>query len=146
MPNQPMQKRFRFPVDFVTWWSMGYDVPDHSIDEFEHMTATHYPEVFELASESFVHHLMGHALDYVVAELTVIYRHEIVADQSPVRVYAAMSSVGVSSFSMRSVIVDAGGNACAQADIRYVAWDRESRGKRSLTERERAAFEPVLIR
>ncbi|WP_375001444.1 acyl-CoA thioesterase [Aeromicrobium sp. CTD01-1L150] len=145
MTDSRSRHRFDFPDNFELWWSTTYAVPPSSIDEYGHMTAVHYPVVFERAASEFLIHALGTRLpDYVTAELSVVYRHEVLLSRSPTRVYVRPTLLGTTTFRLCVILADATGTPCAQADIRYVAWDHESRTKQAMRPEERASLQRHL--
>ncbi|OUZ11165.1 hypothetical protein BHE97_04750 [Aeromicrobium sp. PE09-221] len=134
--------RFTFPERYESWWSTSYEVPPSSIDAYGHMTAVHYPTVFEQAATLLLIDIIGPDLpDYVMAALDVSYRHEVLLESSPLRLYLRPTIIGTTTCTLEIVLTDSKGTPCAVAHIRYVAWDRTARTKAPLSESDRAALE-----
>lgn len=137
MSESNQYKAFEFPAEFQLWWSKEYSIPPSSIDELGHMTALQYPAIFDLSGWEFVTELFAENLaDFVMAEVRVTYRHEVLLEKAPVRIYVHPTTVSKTSFTLTMVMADSAGTLCAQAKYRYVAWDRSTRTKRKLNESE----------
>lgn len=141
MADSGSLERFAFPEGFATWWSTTYPVPASSIDEYGHMTAVHYPVAFETAAATFLTHTLEKTPPAsVVADLHVVYRHEVLLDFSPAIVHIRPTHVGSTSLTLQMVLVDSRATPCAQADIRYVMWDVAAHRKQRMSEEMRTAL------
>jgi|tagenome__1003787_1003787.scaffolds.fasta_scaffold20990094_9 acyl-CoA thioesterase FadM len=140
-----LQREFRPPDDLTGLWSLKCDVPATSIDELDHVTAAFYPRVFEDAAFEFIKSLLRReSADYVVGQMHLLYRREVLLTNAPVTVYVALDDVTDSSWDLSMVLVDLDGATCTVAANHYVAWDRERRCRRLLTTDEASALGDYL--
>lgn len=135
---------FAWPEGYDSWWSIDIDVPEHSIDTFGHVTASHYPALTEEAVYSCQAQMFGtDDFLFVTAQLHLFYRREVRLEHAPLRVHVAVAAATDSSMDMHAVVVDSGGGAKALAEGHYVAWDHEKRRRRTITADERRAIEQL---
>jgi acyl-CoA thioesterase FadM len=125
------------------WWSTRIEVWWRDFDELGHMTAAAYPAAFEEGVGRFVTDRWGsHAPAYVTARTTIDYLHEVRRHRLPITVAVRPDTVGRTSFVLSLVLSDDDGTRCALGQTRYVAWDRELRAPRPLTDDERGSLQP----
>lgn len=145
MKLQSLQHAFQFPKDFDQYWSTDIDLPSESIDYLGHVTATFYAQIFEEAGLRFLVKIWETPdPSYVNAQVHIHYRREILIQDSPVRVFVSVSDVGQTYFDLTMVIADKNGIGRSATFNHYVAWDRDARQRRDLTESELAALEHNL--
>jgi acyl-CoA thioester hydrolase len=75
---------------------------------------------------------------FVLARVELDHRHEVRRDHGPVAVALRVESVGRSSVTVAHEIVRADGKVAAEGRSVLVAWDREARRSRPLSDDERA--------
>lgn len=122
-------------------WSTEIHVWWRDFDELGHMTAAAYPAAYEEGVGRFVTEGWKEASPaYVTASTTIDYHHEVRRAHLPITLHVRTAHVGRTSFVLDLMICDATGTRCSVARTRYVAWDRDGRGARSMTEAERAAL------
>lgn len=134
------------PSGYGDWWVTSVVVWRSTIDYLGHMTAAHYPAIYEEVSLSFVCDITG--IDdpsYATAQCTIDYRHEVLHSLSPVVVHVGVTRLDETSFDLTMVLLDQEGTVCGVAKNHYVAWDRGGRGRRSLDELELRALRLHLV-
>lgn len=125
--------------DFFTWWATDRQLWWRDIDELGHLTAARYADLYQEACGDFVVEAWQAAdSDYVVARTEIVYLREVRLVDSPVKVFVRASMVGRASFALSMVLTTANGRPCSTSRGVYVAWDRATRGARTLTPIERA--------
>ena len=77
---------------------------------------------------------------FVLARVELDHLHEIRRDHSPVAVVLKVEAVGRSSVTVAHDIVLPDGTVAAKGSSVLVAWDRDARRSRPLTDDERAAL------
>jgi acyl-CoA thioesterase FadM len=123
------------------WWSTRIQVWWRDFDELGHMTAAAYPAAFEEGVGRFVTERWNtFSPAYVTAKSTIEYLHEVRRHRLPVTLSVLPARVGRTSFVLNLVLRDDKGICCAVGQTRYVAWDREQRGPRPLTDDERGSL------
>jgi acyl-CoA thioester hydrolase len=86
----------------------------------------------------------GAVWDYVVAHISIDFRHEIVPADDEIVASCALERIGTSSVRTREQVHTAGGELAADARAVLVARDRDAGRSRQITAEERAAFEREL--
>ena len=81
---------------------------------------------------------------YVLAHVDLDYRTEVRKDHGQVDVVIRVGSVGRTSFRLLHELQLPDGTVAASGETVMVAWDPATRGKRALTEDERAALSGEL--
>lgn len=76
----------------------------------------------------------------VVAHASIDYRAEVTVGTREVVVESEISSVGRSSVRFKQRVVLDDGTIAAEAETVLVAWDRDARSSRAITDEERAAL------
>jgi len=118
------------------------DLRWRDLDFLGHLNQSVYHELLEEGRGALFEQLG--ALDggffFVLARVELDHRQEIRRDQSPVTVTMRIESVGRSSVAVAHEIVRADGLLAAEGRSVLVAWDRDARRSRPLTEGERAAL------
>jgi len=76
----------------------------------------------------------------VLAHVSIDYKREIVRGLREIVVRTRVVDVGSSSVRMRQEVLDAAGEAAAEAKSVVVAWDPERRRSREIGDEERAAL------
>lgn len=111
-------------------------------DYLGHMTATSY---LALVEEARVQWLAGTDPDglpaYVVAEQTLLFHREILPTDGPLTIVASGRAIGEDRFEATETITGSTGHVHATSHALLVAWDRERRRPRVLTESEHAVLE-----
>jgi acyl-CoA thioester hydrolase len=77
---------------------------------------------------------------YVLAHVDLDYKAEVRKDHGQVEVVIRVGSVGTSSFRLLHEVLLPDGTVAASGETVMVAWDPRGRGKRELSEIERAAL------
>ena len=112
------------------------------LDFLGHLNQAVYHELLEEGRGALFEQLG--ALDggffFVLARVELDHRQEIRRDHGPVTVALRVEAVGRSSVSVAHEIVRADGAVAAEGRSVLVAWDREARRSRPLTDAERSAL------
>ncbi len=112
------------------------------LDFLGHLNQAVYHELLEEGRGALFEQLG--ALDggffFVLAHVELDHRQEIRRDHGPVTVAIRVESVGRSSVTVTHEIVRADGAVAAGGRSVLVAWDRDARRSRPLTDAERAAL------
>ncbi len=112
------------------------------LDFLGHLNQAVYHELLEEGRGALFEQLG--ALDggffFVLARVELDHRQEIRRDHGPVTVALRVEAVGRSSVSVAHEIVRADGAVAAEGRSVLVAWDRDARRSRSLTDVERSAL------
>ena len=82
--------------------------------------------------------------DYVLAHVSIDFRHEVVQADDEVIASCRLESIGTSSVRTREEVRTAAGTLAAEASSVIVARDREAGGSRPIADAERARFEAAL--
>gem|GEM_PF-2945758 len=126
---------------YLGWWSTELRPWWRDFDSLEHLTASSYGVAFQEAFASFVERAWDDPdPSYVVARMSIDYRHEVRRRDCPIRIHVAVRRVGRASFDATMVLRSATGRVCSIAEVRYAAWDRERRCSRPLTDAERGGL------
>jgi acyl-CoA thioester hydrolase len=116
------------------------------MDMLGHLNQAVYHELLEEGRAAVMWELMRQAGDdhvhgtYVLAHVDLDYHTEVRKDHGEVEVVISVAGVGRSSFRLRHELRLPDGTVAASGETVMVAWDPVARGKRELTERERAAL------
>ena len=112
------------------------------LDFLGHLNQAVYHELLEEGRGALFEQLG--ALDggffFVLARVELDHRQEIRRDHGPVTVALRVEAVGRSSVSVAHEIVRADGAVAAEGRSVLVAWDRDARRSRPLTDAERSAL------
>jgi len=112
------------------------------LDFLGHLNQAVYHELLEEGRGALFEQLG--ALDggffFVLARVELDHRHEIRRDHGPVTVALRVEAVGRSSVSVAHEIIRADGAVAAEGRSVLVAWDRDARRSRPLTDAERSAL------
>ena len=112
------------------------------LDFLGHLNQAVYHELLEEGRGALFEQLG--ALDggffFVLARVELDHRQEIRRDHGPVTVALRVEAVGRSSVTVAHEIVRADGAVAADGRSVLVAWDREARRSRPLTDAERSAL------
>jgi acyl-CoA thioester hydrolase len=112
------------------------------LDFLGHLNQAVYHELLEEGRGALFEQLG--ALDggffFVLARVELDHRQEIRRDHGPVTVALRVEAVGRSSVSVAHEIIRADGAVAAEGRSVLVAWDRDARRSRPLTEAERSAL------
>jgi len=120
------------------------------MDMLGHLNQSVYHELLEEGRAAVMTELMSRAGNgrvhgaYVLAHVDLDYHTEVRKDHGEVEVVVRVSHVGTSSFRLHHEIRLPDGTVAASGETVMVAWDPVARGKRALTEAERAALSPEL--
>ncbi len=77
---------------------------------------------------------------YVLAHVDLDYHAEVRKDHGEVEIVVCVAHVGTSSFQLEHQVRLPDGGVAASGKTVMVAWDRDARGKRTLTEAELTAL------
>ena len=115
------------------------------IDQLGHLNQAVYHELLEEGRAALMWELMRRAADdargaYVLAHVDLDYHTEVRKDHGEVEVVIGVAAVGRSSFRLRHELRLPDGTVAASGETVMVAWDPVTRGKRELTDGERAAL------
>jgi acyl-CoA thioester hydrolase len=112
------------------------------LDFLGHLNQAVYHELLEEGRGALFEQLG--ALDggffFVLARVELDHRQEIRRDHRPVTVALRVEAVGRSSVSVAHEIIRADGAVAAEGRSVLVAWDRDARRSRPLTDAERSAL------
>ena len=112
------------------------------LDFLGHLNQAVYHELLEEGRGALFEQLG--ALDggffFVLARVELDHRQEIRRDHGPVTVALRVEAVGRSSVSVAHEIIRADGAVAAEGRSVLVAWDRDARRSRPLTDAERSAL------
>ena len=112
------------------------------LDFLGHLNQAVYHELLEEGRGALFEQLG--ALDggffFVLARVELDHRQEIRRDHGPVTVAIRVEAVGRSSVTVAHEIVRADGGVAAEGRSVLVAWDRDARRSRPLTDAERSAL------
>jgi acyl-CoA thioester hydrolase len=118
------------------------DLRSRDLDFLGHLNQAVYHELLEEGRGALFEQLG--ALDggffFVLARVELDHRQEIRRDHSPVTVVMRVESVGRSSVTVAHDIIRGDGQVAAEGRSVLVAWDRDARRSRPLSESERAAL------
>lgn len=78
---------------------------------------------------------------FVLANITLNFRHEVVKADGAVRIRTRVRSVGSKSVTLAHSFDTVGGAHIADGESTLVAWDREARCSRPISEQERRILE-----
>jgi acyl-CoA thioester hydrolase len=116
------------------------------MDMLGHLNQSVYHELLEEGRAAVMWELMRRARSdhqhgaYVLAHVDLDYHTEVRKDHGQVEVVISVGSVGTSSFRLRHEVRLPDGTVAASGETVMVAWDPATRGKRVLTDAERAAL------
>jgi acyl-CoA thioester hydrolase len=116
------------------------------MDMLGHLNQSVYHELLEEGRAAVMWELLRRAGDdhhhgaYVLAHVDLDYHAEVRKDHGEVEIVISVAGVGRSSFRLRHELRLPDGTVAASGETVMVAWDPVARGKRELTERERAAL------
>lgn len=136
MPEQP--QRFEQSIRVQLRW--------RDIDMLGHLNQSVYHELLEEGRVALIAELMRrvgneHAHGgFVLAHVDLDHHLEVRKDHEEVDVVVRLAQVGTSSVVLAHEIRLLDGSLAASGQTVLVAWDPATRGKRPLTERERAAL------
>ena len=120
------------------------------MDMLGHLNQSVYHELLEEGRAAVMTELMSRAANgrvhgaYVLAHVDLDYHTEVRKDHGAVEIVASVSRVGTSSFTLHHEILLPDGTVAASGETVMVAWDPATRGKRALTDDERAALSGQL--
>jgi acyl-CoA thioester hydrolase len=112
------------------------------LDFLGHLNQAVYHELLEEGRGALFEQLgaMDGGFFFVLARVELDHRQEIRRDHGPVTVAIRVESVGRSSVSVGHEIIRADGAVAAEGRSVLVAWDRDARRSRPLTDAERSAL------
>jgi len=122
-------------------WTTSTALRFRDFDYLGHMTATSY---LALVEEARVDWLSADASDlpsYVVAEQNLVFRREVLRTDGPLSIAVTGRIVSADRFEVEEQITGSTGHVHATSRAVLVAWDRDRRRPRDLTDRERALVE-----
>lgn len=116
------------------------------MDMLGHLNQSVYHELLEEGRAALIWELMRRTAtsrvhgSYVLAHVDLDYHSEVRKDHGEVEVLVRVQGAGLSSFRLRHEIRLADGTLAASGETVMVGWDPARRGKRALSEDERAAL------
>jgi acyl-CoA thioester hydrolase len=115
------------------------------MDMLGHLNQSVYHELLEDARAGFMISLAGNAgaqayHTYVVVRVELDYRHEVRKDHGSVDIVVRPAGVGTSSFTLEHDVLLPDGTLAATGRTVMVGWDAQARGKRVLSDAERAVL------
>jgi len=116
------------------------------MDMLGHLNQSVYHELLEEGRAAVIWELMRRSGNdhshgaYVLAHVDLDYHTEVRKDHGQVEIVVSVSQVGTSSFRLHHELQLPDGTVAASGETVMVAWDPRTRGKRALTESERAAL------
>ena len=120
------------------------------MDMLGHLNQSVYHELIEEGRAALIWELLRRAGSnhahgaYVLVHVDLDYHAEVRKDHGEVEVVIGVSDVGTSSFRLVHEVRLPDGTVAASGETVMVAWDPRSRGKRPLSEHERAALGSAL--
>jgi acyl-CoA thioester hydrolase len=113
------------------------------LDFLGHLNQAVYHELLEEGRAALFKRLgmMRGGFFFVLARVELDHRHEVRRDHSPVAIVLRVESVGRSSVTVAHEIELPDGTVAAEGCSVLVAWDREARRSRPLTDEERTQLE-----
>jgi len=113
------------------------------LDMLGHLNQAVYHEFLEEGRAEIIRRLVaaGDGGTFVVARVELDYRTEVRRDHEHVEVVVRPERVGTSSVTLAHDVVLPDGTVAASGTSVLVGWDPAARGKRELTEAERAALQ-----
>ena len=124
--------------------SMPVGLRWRDIDIFGHVNQSVYHELLEEARAALLAELYARAGDtphrggFVVRHTELSYRHEVRRDHEYVTITARLVHVGSSSIRLAQEVILPDGTVAAEGATVLAGWDPEARGKRVMTDDERA--------
>jgi acyl-CoA thioester hydrolase len=115
------------------------------MDMLGHLNQSVYHELLEEGRGAVITELMRRAGNdhahgaYVLAHVDLDYHAEVRKDHREVEIVVRVADVGTSSFRLHHEVRLPDGTVAASGDTVLVGWDPAARGKRALSEAERAA-------
>ena len=125
------------PVDELR---IEIDLRWRDLDFLGHLNQAVYHELLEEGRGGLFKHLgvLDDGFFFVLARVELDHRQEIRLDHSPVTVVMRVEKVGRTSVGVAHDILRNDGAVAAEGRSVLVAWDRDARHSRALTESERA--------
>ena len=120
------------------------------MDMLGHLNQSVYHELLEEGRAAVMTELLRRAGNdnmhgaYVLAHVDLDYHTEVRKDHGEVEIVVTVVNVGTSSFRMHHEVRLPDGTVAASGDTVMVGWDPATRGKRTLTDAERAALSDNL--
>jgi acyl-CoA thioester hydrolase len=118
------------------------------MDMLGHLNQSVYHELLEEGRAALISELIRRVGEdhphggYVIAHVDLDYHREVRKDHGEVEVVVQLAGVGNSSFRLDHEIRLPDGELAASGKTVVVAWDPAARGKRPLSDAERAALSP----
>lgn len=116
------------------------------MDMLGHLNQSVYHELLEEGRAAVMTELMRRAGNdrvhgsYVLVHVDLDYHTEVRKDHGEVEIVVGVTHVGTSSFRLRHEVRLPDGTVAASGETVMVGWDPASRGKRKLSDAERAAL------
>jgi acyl-CoA thioester hydrolase len=116
------------------------------MDMLGHLNQSVYHELLEEGRAALIGELVRRVGEdhphggYVIAHVDLDYHREVRKDHGEVEVVVRVAGVGNSSFTLEHEVRLPDGELAASGKTVVVAWDPATRGKRSLSDAERAAL------
>jgi acyl-CoA thioester hydrolase len=109
-------------------------------DTLGHITHAAYPVYLDEARDAVLTATVGPFTEFawVIAHVSLDYKHEIVQGTREVVVRSRIAEVGRTSLTFEQEVLGPDGEVAAAARSVLVAWDREARAARPIDDRERA--------
>ena len=110
------------------------------LDQLGHLNQAVYHELLEEGRGALFASIGDHSFPFVLAHVSLDYRHEIRKDHGPVEVVSRVVKLGRTSVTIEQRIELANGTVAASGGSVLVAWDVEERRSRELSAAEREAL------
>ena len=109
-------------------------------DTLGHVTHAAYPVYLDEARDAVLTATVGPFSEFawVIAHVSLDYKHEIVQGTREVVVRSRIAEVGRTSLTFEQEVLGPDGEVAAACRSVLVAWDRDARAARPIDERERA--------
>ena len=112
------------------------------LDMLGHLNQAVYHEFLEEGRSALFARLAqsGRGFAFVLARVELDYRHEVRKDHGSVDIVVRPAGVGTSSFTLEHDVLLPDGTLAATGRTVMVGWDAQARGKRALSDAERAVL------
>jgi len=117
------------------------------LDVLGHVYQGRYHEFLDEARAAVFAAVTGpQGFPFVLANVTLDYRHEVLRTDEVLHITTAVAEIGRSRVVLEHRIAREDGTAVATGRSTLVAWDRDGRQARPLSDQERAALDPGIGR
>lgn len=126
-------------------WDRGLTLRHYDVDYLGHVTAAAYLTFFEEARVAWLMETWDTRFPaYVVARQELLYEREVLLEDSPLTISVSLVRLGERSFDVEESMLTVAGDLRSRSRATLVAWNREERHSRPVTETERAAMAAQL--